>query len=179
MPDSRSNEIVAIRRDSSGARSNHRDTSPQEERAGERRPFVTLPSPRLSPPILMNHSRLLARRFPSYFRGMASFDNPFDERLAPWLCCSRQSSWRRVHTSTATGKRPPLAPHQPPSWRVAGKVLHTITPARRQLRCLVTKTEDGPNRARFHAVLSKGLTFVYTVPLTVERTTNASTSLAR
>jgi len=44
-----------------------------------------------------------------------------------------------------------------------------------KLRCLVVKMEDGDYRARFHAVYQKVLTFVYTVPLTVERTTNAFT----
>jgi hypothetical protein len=37
-----------------------------------------------------------------------------------------------------------------------------------ELRCVVTKREDGMYRARFHAKYNKVLSFGYTVPLKVE-----------
>ena len=80
-------------------------------------------------------------------------------------CASFNHEWEQV------GKSP--IPSHSIEGRWLGVWASAVSGHTDALRCVITRTEEGGYRARFHAKYRKVLSFGYTVPLTVESTKNA------
>jgi hypothetical protein len=79
-------------------------------------------------------------------------------------CSSFSHDWDKA------AKQP--APSDGLQGRWQGVWLSDVNQHTGELRCVVTKQDDGTYRARFHAKYNRVLSFGYTVPLKVEPATN-------
>src|SRR5579883_2050272 len=79
-------------------------------------------------------------------------------------CTTFNHDWKKAATQTP--------PPDSMEGRWQGVWASDVTHHTDELRCVVTRKDDGTYRARFHAKYHKVLSFGYTVPLKVEPATN-------